>query len=65
MNKPEMVYGKWYIQANATESKSAQIAEKHKKADRPIEDIIPHEFHDYLDVFSETAAATLPEHKSS
>lgn len=45
------------------ESRSAQIAEKHKREEKPIEQIVPPEFKEYLDVFSETLATKLPPHK--
>lgn len=61
--KEEPILGKWDVEVNATESRSAQIAEKHQKPERSIEEIVPTEFHDYLDVFSETSAASLPDHK--
>lgn len=48
---------------HAAESRSAQIAEKHQKEDRTLEQIVPPEFKDYLDVFSEALAAKLPPHK--
>lgn len=31
LKQPQTIYGNWHIQANATESKSAQIAGKHTK----------------------------------
>lgn len=57
------IQGKWDIEVNATESRSAQIAEKHQKPERTLEEIVPEGFHEYLDVFSETSAASLPQHK--
>ena len=42
---------------------SADIASKHVKDKRPVEEIVPIEYHDYLDVFSKEGANKLPPHR--
>lgn len=46
--------------AAAAQSRSAKIAEEHQKPKQDVRDIVPEEFHDYLDVFEKKAADKLP-----
>lgn len=62
MEDRRILFGKQEI--NSTESKSALIAKEHQKKDRPLMEIIPKEFHDFLDVFEEKSATGLPPHRA-
>lgn len=48
------------LAAAATQSKSAKIAEEHQKPKQDVREIVPAEFHDFLDVFEKKAADKLP-----
>ena len=41
----------------------AEIVAKNKKPEKSLEEIVPKEYHDLLDVFSEKTANTLPVHQ--
>jgi hypothetical protein len=58
----EKDHGTW-INAKQTKSTEIQSEINLKKKDLPLEEQIPKEFHDYLDVFSEEKAARFPEPK--
>jgi hypothetical protein len=58
----ETDYGTW-INAKQTKATEIQSEINLKKKDLPLEEQIPKEFHEYLDVFSEERAARFPESK--
>src|ERR1700728_3731798 len=58
----ETDYGTW-INAKQTKATEIQSEINLKKKDLPLEEQIPKEFHEYLDVFSEEKAARFPEPK--
>lgn len=47
----------------AAQSKSAKIAEEHQKPKQDVKDIVPSEFHEFLDVFEKKSADHLPERR--
>ena len=60
----QCLYGTPQLFVSATYTYSQQLAEQEyqKKEVRPVEEIVPERYHEYLQVFSKKASERLPEH---
>lgn len=52
-----------WLEIGASESHSARIAAKGPQEERPVEELVPPELHEYLDVFKPKDDGTLPPHR--
>lgn len=51
-----------YQEIAATQSRSAQLAEENQKPVQTVEELVPPEYHEFLDVFEKKPAEELPPH---